>query len=382
MRDIVAPRGTAVRLPAALAGVALGLLTVADPAAADQSPKPAAPVQGVPAAGRPPASVTERSPASALGRRRSPASAVERLTAPALSLVKGRQSLAPLALARAVGPAPKPVPAVPVSAHPAPASVPAPPAAHSSAQRSAGSAAPAAAPGARVKVPPRAASAGSARVNLTSAGTTAATGTTQAANFLALPARPQRSLPAAASLPDVTLASLLGLQLSPQPAVQVCADVAVGGIALSVQILLNAGGCHPAVAPVQPPVAPPPVVPPAPVAAPPAPVVPPAPPAPVPPAPAAPVPAVPAPAAPAAAAPQPAVPAVPVSRSAPVAPGNPPASPPHAGPPARGHYHPQVIPAAAHVLPPHKRLLSNIMVMVVIALIVSAFAGGLFAGLR
>jgi hypothetical protein len=222
-------------------------------------------------------------------------------------------------------------------------------------------------------------------VDLASAGTKAATSTIPAANSMALPAGPQPSLPAAAFSPNVTLALLLGLQLSPQPAAQVCADVAVGGIALSVQILLNAGGCHPAVAPVQPPAAPPPVaVPPAPIAAPPAPVVPPAPPAPPAPAPAAPVapvPAVPAPAAPApAAAPQPA--AVPVSRSAPVAPGNPPASPPHAVPPAGGHYHPQVIPAAAHVLPPHKRLLSNIMVMVVIALIVSAFAGGLFAGLR
>jgi hypothetical protein len=42
-----------------------------------------------------------------------------------------------------------------------------------------------------------------------------------------------------------------------------------------------------------------------------------------------------------------------------------------------------VIPAAAHVMPPHRRPFKNVMVMVVVTLVVvAAFAGGLFAGLR
>jgi hypothetical protein len=41
-----------------------------------------------------------------------------------------------------------------------------------------------------------------------------------------------------------------------------------------------------------------------------------------------------------------------------------------------------VIPAAARVLPPHRRPFKNVMVMVVVTLVVAAFAGGLFAGLR
>src|SRR5882757_2802230 len=54
MRDIVVPGRSAVRLPAALAGVALGLLTGVDPVAAEQIPRPVAPAQAGHATARPP----------------------------------------------------------------------------------------------------------------------------------------------------------------------------------------------------------------------------------------------------------------------------------------------------------------------------------------
>jgi hypothetical protein len=41
-----------------------------------------------------------------------------------------------------------------------------------------------------------------------------------------------------------------------------------------------------------------------------------------------------------------------------------------------------VIPAEAHVLPPHRRPFKTLLVVVVVAMVVAAFAGGLFAGHR
>ena len=75
MRDTVVPGRSFVRLPAALAGVALGLLTGVDPAAAEQTPRPLAPSQAHGGAtARPPHAARPTAPRPGSGREgRTPA---------------------------------------------------------------------------------------------------------------------------------------------------------------------------------------------------------------------------------------------------------------------------------------------------------------------